>query len=103
MTLSREQEAELLDEAEAAFRVTQALLAVITRTRYCSQASAPIDLLLKHGRPAPRCTSYPAPARAAQRRPAGVGPEDLEDIHGRWVVGSGTASGACWVAACRPA
>jgi len=64
MTLSREQEAELLDEAEAAFRTTQALLAELET----------IDLLLKHDRPVPHYTSCPTAAAF------GPGVEDGGDL-----------------------
>jgi oxygen-independent coproporphyrinogen III oxidase len=76
MQLSEAQEAELLEEAEAAFHATQRLLAELAQldapsasalaSPTASTASAapasPLELLLKYDRPVPRYTSYPTAA-----------------------------------------
>ena len=62
MALSPQQEADLLDEAEAAFLLTQRLLAELESLSAPAGPSDPIALLLKHDRPVPRYTSYPTAA-----------------------------------------
>ncbi|MEY3928501.1 MAG: oxygen-independent coproporphyrinogen oxidase [Cyanobacteriota bacterium] len=62
MALSPQQEADLLDEAEAAFLLTQRLLAELESISAPAGPSDPIALLLKHDRPVPRYTSYPTAA-----------------------------------------
>ena len=84
MQLSEAQEAELLEEAEAAFHATQRLLAELAQLAAPSASTlasptaptapaSPLELLLKYDRPVPRYTSYPT---AASFTPA-VGADQL--------------------------
>jgi oxygen-independent coproporphyrinogen-3 oxidase len=62
MDLSPEEEEELLEEAELAFRATQRLLAELAEIPAAAPRLSPIELLLKHDKPVPRYTSYPTAA-----------------------------------------
>lgn len=77
--LTEAQEAQLLDEAEDAFRATQSLLAELATLAMHDLHPSPaaslshLDLLRKYDRPVPRYTSYPTAAAFH----AGVGAPEL--------------------------